>query len=57
MSMPVRLEKERGVGVIVLDRPPANSYDYEFLKEFGAAVDDARFDDGVRAVVVASASD
>src|SRR2546422_11472546 len=57
MSMPVRLEKERGVGVIGLDRPPANSYDYEFLKEFGAAVDDARFDDGVRAVVVASASE
>ena len=55
--MPVRLEKEGAVGVIVLDRPPANSYDYEFLKEFGAAVDDARFDDDVRAVVVASASD
>ena len=55
--MPVRLEKDGAVGVIVLDRPPANSYDYEFLKEFGAAVDDARFDDGVRAVVVASASE
>src|SRR5256886_11634953 len=57
MSMPVRLEKEGSVGVIVLDRPPANSYDYEFLKEFGAAVDDARFDDGIGAVVVASASE
>src|SRR5205823_3010702 len=57
MSMPVRLEKEGAVGVIVLDRPPANTYDYEFLKEFGAALDDARFDDGVRAVVVASASE
>src|SRR5256885_15918780 len=57
MSMPVRLEKEGSVGVVVLDRPPANSYDYEFLKEFGAAVDDARFDDGIGAVVVASASE
>jgi enoyl-CoA hydratase/carnithine racemase len=55
--MLVRLEKEGNVGVIVLDRPPANSYDYEFLKEFGAAVDDARYDDGLRAVVVASASE
>ena len=55
--MLVRLEKEGKVGVIVLDRPPANSYDYEFLKEFGTAIDDARYDDGLRAVVVASASE
>src|SRR5215469_15341475 len=56
-QMAVRLEKEGAVGVIVLDRPPANTYDYGFLREFGAAVDDARYDDGVRAVVVASASE
>jgi enoyl-CoA hydratase/carnithine racemase len=55
--MTVRLEKEGGVGVIVLDRPPANSYDYGFVRELGAAVDDARYDDDVRAVVVASASE
>jgi enoyl-CoA hydratase/carnithine racemase len=45
------------VGVVVLDRPPANSYDYEFLRELGAAVDDARWDDDVRALVVTSASE
>lgn len=55
--MAVRLEREGAVGVIVLDRPPANSYDYDFLKELGTAVDEARYDDDVRAVVVASASD
>jgi enoyl-CoA hydratase/carnithine racemase len=55
--MTVRLDKEGAVGVIVLDRPPANSYDYGFLKELGSAVDEARFDDAVRAVVVASASE
>jgi enoyl-CoA hydratase/carnithine racemase len=55
--MAVRLEREGAVGVIVLDRPPANSYDYDFLREFGAAVDDARVDEEVRAVVVASASE
>src|SRR2546429_1761074 len=54
--MAVRLEKEGAVGVIVLDRPPANSYDYSFLREFGSAVDEARWDEGVGAVVVASAS-
>ena len=56
-AMAIRLEREGAVGVIVLDRPPANSYHYDFLRELGAAVDDARYDDGVRAVVVASASE
>ena len=55
--MPVRLEKQGGVGVMVLDRPPANSYDYAFLREFGAAIDEARWDSGVGACVVTSASD
>src|SRR3989442_1846535 len=55
--MTVRLEQEGAVGVIVLDRPPANSYDYDFLRELGAAIDDARYDDGVRGMVVASASE
>jgi enoyl-CoA hydratase/carnithine racemase len=56
-AMAIRLEREGAVGVIVLDRPPANSYDYDFLRELGTAIDDARYDDDVRAVVVASASE
>ena len=55
--MAVRLEKQGGVGVIVLDRPPANSYDYAFLRSFAGAVDDARADEEIHAVVVASASE
>ena len=55
--MPVRLERQRGVGRIVLDRPPANSYDDVLLRELGAAIDDARLDEDVRALVVESASD
>src|SRR5437660_10327276 len=55
--MAVRLEMQGSVGVIVLDRPPANTYDYDFLKELGAAIDAARYEDDVRAVVVASASE
>lgn len=55
--MAVRLEKEGAVGVIVLDRPPANSYDYRFLGELASAIDEARWDDQVRAVVVSSASE
>src|SRR3982074_967630 len=56
--MSVRLEKEGGVGIIVLDRPPANSYDYAFLREFAGAIDDARIDLSIKsAIVVTSASE
>jgi enoyl-CoA hydratase/carnithine racemase len=51
------LEKEGAVGIIVLDRPPANSYDYEFLRAFAGAIDDARIDADIRAVLVTSASE
>src|SRR5260370_40658850 len=54
-AMTVRLEKDGAVGIIVLDRPPANSYDYNFLRPFGAAIDDIRLDQEIRAVVVTSA--
>jgi len=55
--MPVRLEKQGGVGVLVLDRPPANSYDYAFLRSFASAIDDVRADEDIHAVVITSASE
>src|SRR5467141_583347 len=56
--MPVRLEKDGGVGIIVLDRPPANSYDYDFLRAFASAIDDARIDLSIKsALVVTSAAE
>ncbi len=53
----VRLEKQDRVGHIVLDRPPANSYDKAFLDDLSAAIDEARFDGEVKAIVVRSASE
>src|SRR5438445_5740408 len=55
--MAVRLEKQESVGHIVLDRPPANSYDKAFMEELDAAIEDARSDDGIKAIVVRSASE
>jgi enoyl-CoA hydratase/carnithine racemase len=55
--MPVRLEKQGGVGVLVLDRPPANSYDYTFLRSFASAIDDVRADEDIHSVVITSASE
>jgi len=53
----VRFERQDSVGHIVLDRPPANSYDKAFLDELSAAIDEARFDASAKAIVVRSASD
>ena len=45
------------VGRITLDRPPANSYEMEFMKQLGAAIDAAEADDNVRVVILQSASE
>lgn len=53
----VRLERQDAVGHIVLDRPPANSYDRAFMDDLDAAIEEARADDAVKAIVVRSASE
>jgi enoyl-CoA hydratase/carnithine racemase len=53
----VRLEKQDAVGHIVLDRPPANSYDKAFLDDLSLAIDEARFDPAVKGILVRSASE
>src|SRR5438445_453439 len=55
--MAVRLEKQESVGHIVLDRPPANSYDKAFMEELDAAIGDGRRDDAVKAILLRSASE
>jgi len=52
----VRFEKQEKVGHIILDRPPANSYDKTFLDDLSLAIDEARFDAAVGAIVIRSAS-
>ena len=44
-------------GTITLDKPPANSYDIEYMRELGAAIDAAGADESARVVVVRSASE
>jgi enoyl-CoA hydratase/carnithine racemase len=54
--MAVSFSAEGAVGFITLDKPPANSYDFDFMEEMGAAVDAAAADDAVKVVIVRSAS-
>ncbi len=51
----VSVSREGAVGVLVLNRPPANSYNMEFVRQLSAAVDQTGSDPEIRAVVVKSA--
>lgn len=53
----VRYERQEKVGHVILDKPPANSYDKAFLDDMSDAIDEARFDTECTAIVVRSASE
>src|SRR5438309_5657181 len=55
--MAVRLEKQDSIGHVVLDRPPANTYDRGLLDELDAAIEEARRDEAVKALLVRSANE
>jgi len=55
--MAVRLEKQDSIGHIVLDRPPANSYDKAFMEELEVAIDEAARDNAVKAILLRSAGE
>lgn len=56
MTDTVTFRVEGKIGLITLDRPPANSYEIEFMRQLGAAIDGANADDAVRVVILQSAS-
>jgi len=53
--MAVEFSVEQGVGVISLNRPPANAYDWQMLKDLAETVRQVREDSAVRVAVVRSA--
>jgi enoyl-CoA hydratase/carnithine racemase len=53
----VTLAKAEAIGTITLNRPPANSYDIEFMQALEGAIDAADGDAQVKAVILKSASD
>ena len=50
-------DREGGVRLLTLDRPPANAIDKTLLTDLSAALDDARTDDAVRTVVLTGAGE
>jgi enoyl-CoA hydratase/carnithine racemase len=55
--MPVRFSADGAVGSITLDKPPANSYDIQFMLDLADTIGEANSHDAVRVVVVRSASE
>ena len=54
--MAVSYRQDEAIGIITLDKPPANSYDLEFMQEFADAVD-AAIAGEAGAVIVRSANE
>jgi enoyl-CoA hydratase len=48
-------DRANGVRVLTLDRPPANAIDETLLHDLGSAIEAARADDAVRAIVLTGA--
>jgi enoyl-CoA hydratase/carnithine racemase len=53
----IRVEREDGVAIITLDRPPANAISEALIRELNAALNDLHGDEAVRAVVITGAGD
>src|SRR5918996_3836988 len=55
--MAVSFFRDGGIGAITLDKPPANSYDLDYVRELGDAVRQAADDEDAKVVVLRSASE
>ena len=53
----VDYEVIRGVAVLTLNEPPANTYSYELMRELDAAILDARMDDAAHVIVLIGAGE
>jgi enoyl-CoA hydratase/carnithine racemase len=54
MGKLIEYEVEDGVGIALMNKPPANTYNYEFMRELDQVIEDVRFDEGVKVAVLGS---
>lgn len=55
MSELLIYEKRDGIGIIKLNRAPVNSYNHDIVMALGKAIDEIRFDDGIKVAILTSA--
>lgn len=51
----ITITKDGPIGLVTLNRPPVNSYEIGFMRDLNAAIDEVRWDDEIKVVVVHSA--
>lgn len=56
-NMFVTLTKEGPLGIITLDRPPANSYNLAFMEHLDAVIEEVAADDEIKAAMIVSTSE
>lgn len=47
-------EVEDGIGITLMNKPPANTYDYDFMRELDDVIEEVRFDDSVKVAILGS---
>jgi enoyl-CoA hydratase len=50
----IALDKQGGVGFITFNKPKANTYDYDFVRQLNDCINEVRLDTDIKAVVVKS---
>ncbi|HEV3311481.1 MAG TPA: enoyl-CoA hydratase/isomerase family protein [Chloroflexota bacterium] len=50
----ISLDKRGGVGYLTFDKPKANTYDYDFIRQLNDCVNEIRLDSDIKSVVVKS---
>lgn len=50
----ISLDKQGGVGYLTFNKPKANTYDYDFIRQLNDCVNEIRLDTDIKAVVVKS---
>lgn len=50
----IEYQVEEGIGVARLNKPPANTYDYELMQELDRVIEEVRFDDEVKVAILGS---
>lgn len=57
MGKYVELKKEDGVGIAYINKPPANTYDYQMMRDLDLVIEEVRFDEAIHVAILASRVD
>lgn len=54
MGKYIEYQVEDGIGIAWMNKPPANTYDYDFMRDLDQIIEEVRFDDDVKLAILGS---